>query len=105
MNRLKSDILPRLFASENGLLSYLAHLIAKLAEHEPTTKMSSIALSIVIAPSLICGPDPLQDAALCLASGQKLPSAIIGSHEILEGDGTVVGMLVLWSENWKDLAS
>ena len=67
--------------------------------------MSALSLSTVIAPSLISGRDPLQDAALCLAPGKKLPGAMIGNHQMLEGDGTLVGMLVLWAEHWKELES
>ncbi len=69
--------------------------------------MSPLALAIVVAPSLISGPDPLEDAALCLGQGKSLPPAMLRMNGKKDdgvaggGDGgTVVGMLEMWIRGW-----
>ena len=77
------------------LLSYLAHMLHHLAQHESETKMSALALAIVLAPTLISGPSPLEDAQLCLEAGRTLPAAMLraAGKPVDEGagEGTVVG--------------
>lgn len=67
--------------------------------------MNALNLAIVVAPTLISGPDPLDDASMCLAPGKKLPLAMLvaagkaseervkGRQVETSGQGTVVGML------------
>ena len=68
-----------------------------VAAYESTTKMSPLALAIVTAPVLIRGPEPLEDAALCLPPGKSLPKAMTGETTIGGvGAMTLVGLLELW---------
>lgn len=76
----------------------------QLSTHEAQTKMAPLALAIVLAPSLINGPDPLADAEMCLQPGKSLPLAlrgVKGGEE--EGEkGTLVGLLEMWIREDRD---
>ncbi|WVQ80980.1 hypothetical protein IAT38_003087 [Cryptococcus sp. DSM 104549] len=107
--------LPALPPSYRDTLAYIIHMLHHLAAFEPATKMSPLNLAIVLAPALIAGPDPLEDAGMCLAQGKKLPGAMLarraaaggegeGEKEV-EGDGTVVGVLEMWIWHYPSLAS
>jgi len=91
---LHSHFLSRLSSGERLVLSYIIDLLHDILRYEPSTKMSSLALAIVLAPTLIKGPDPLEDASLCLEPGKKLPEGMIGSGRFNDmGGNTVVGVL------------
>jgi hypothetical protein len=109
--RLRSDCLPLLSPSQHLLLTYLTHLLHHLAQHEATTRMSPLALAIVIAPSLISGPDPLEDAAMCMKPGRSLPAAMLRNSDTTKkerggggGGGTIVGVLEMWIRDWPDVS-
>lgn len=59
-----------------------------------------MALAIVLAPSLILGPDPIEDAELCTLPGKKLPAGLRREKEHGEDakdrGGTLVGVLEMW---------
>lgn len=60
--------------------------------------MTSLNLAICIAPDLIKGPDPMEDAGLCMEPGRTLPSQMRGVKTDNEGQGkgTLVGLLEIW---------
>ena len=70
--------------------------------------MSPLALAIVLAPTIISGPNPLEDAALCMEPVKSLPADMLrmagaegrkaGGGE--GGGGTVVGILEMWIRDW-----
>lgn len=70
--------------------------------------MSALGLAIVLAPTLINGPDLLEDAELCCEAGKTLPAAMLeqaGSAEKHVGaDGTVVGALMMWIKDWVSIS-
>jgi hypothetical protein len=88
------------------VLEYIIHTLHHLSTHEAITRMSPLALAIVLAPSLIRGPDPLDDGELCLEPGKVLPSALRIAAKTPGGDGereaerrrgnTLVGVLEMW---------
>jgi len=76
--------------------------MADLAKFETATKMTPLAFAIVLAPALIDGSDPLEDAQLCMEPGRRLPKGLGGNNNTNEskpgGDGTLVGLLRMWIE-------
>ncbi|ODN96949.1 hypothetical protein I350_07924 [Cryptococcus amylolentus CBS 6273] len=121
---LPSDIpqfLNKLPPSHTLLLTAVVSLLHALAKHEPTTKMSALNLAIVLAPTLIGGPDKVVDMGMCLERGKKLPLGMRervegrgrdgegggereGGGEEGEGDGTVVGLLEIWITNYPSIS-
>lgn len=88
--------------------------------------MSPTALAIVLAPTLISGSDPIEDAEMCMEPGKGLPQglwALAGRkgggvdavmHDQAGGDrgsrdqkdggkgtGTLVGVLEVWIREWE----
>lgn len=100
--------LTRLFSIQKVLLaglseavrSVLAHIISTLhavSLHSAETRMPALNLAICIAPDLIKGPDPMEDAGLCMQSGRALPTQMRGAQTGQnQGDGTLVGVLEIW---------
>jgi len=70
--------------------------------------MSALALSIVLAPVLIRGPDVLEDMELCLQPGKTLPKAMYDAagrkQEHTAGKGTLVGLLETWINGWMEVS-
>lgn len=60
--------------------------------------MTPLALAICIAPDLIKGPDPMEDAALCMEPGRTLPALmrVASPDDEGKGKGTLVGLLEIW---------
>ncbi|KIR63830.1 hypothetical protein I314_03236 [Cryptococcus bacillisporus CA1873] len=102
---IKERLFPHLPPSHILILQYVTYVLHRLTAFEDSTKMNALNLAIVVAPTLISGPDPLDDASMCLAPGKKLPLAMLvaagkASEERVKGrgvetsgQGTVVGML------------
>nr|XP_031863737.1 uncharacterized protein CI109_000989 [Kwoniella shandongensis]KAA5530809.1 hypothetical protein CI109_000989 [Kwoniella shandongensis] len=102
---LQSTLIPALSPAVRSVLDYVVRILYDLSKHESVTKMSPFNLAIVIAPCLISGPDPLEDAEMCLAPGKTLPAAMRqlaggGKKDRDGGEGTVVGFLDLWIRNY-----
>lgn len=75
--------------------------MADLVEFQATTKMTPLAFAIVLAPALLNGPDPLEDAELCMEPGKRLPKGLSGRQPEQDaggGSGTLVGVLRMWIE-------
>ena len=94
--------------SQSLILTFLTHLLHHLSQYTSYTKMCPLGLSIVLAPTLIKGPNPLEDAALCLEQGKSLPAAMLEmarEQEVQVGPGgTVVGVIDMWVRNWPALS-
>ncbi|RXK37273.1 hypothetical protein M231_05415 [Tremella mesenterica] len=89
---IHDELLPALSTSERILLSHLVKTLYLFSKYQLTTKMSPLALAIVVAPVLIRGPDPLEDAMMCMEPGKSLPVA-------MGGKGDAEGMtLISWDE-------
>lgn len=69
-----------------------------VSKHSAETRMTSLNLAICIAPDLIRGPNPLEDAQLCMEPGRTLPAQMRGVRPGSEGQGkgTLVGLLEIW---------
>lgn len=76
--------------------------MADLVEFEASTKMTPLAFAIVLAPALLNGPNPLEDAELCMEPGKRLPKGLRGRQPEQDagagGNGTLVGVLRMWIE-------
>ncbi|WVW81631.1 hypothetical protein I302_103626 [Kwoniella bestiolae CBS 10118] len=98
---VKTKLIPSLSPPRAQILTYLIHLLRHLSLHSDQTKMTSLNLSIVIAPVLIRGPDPIEDTILCLEPGKPVPVGLRKMAEVNgltfpEGTGTLVGLLDTW---------
>ncbi|EIW67888.1 hypothetical protein TREMEDRAFT_44893 [Tremella mesenterica DSM 1558] len=91
---IHDELLPALSTSERILLSHLVKTLHLFSKYQTATKMSPLALAIVVAPVLIRGPDPLEDAMMCMEPGKSLPVAMGGNGEA--GGMTLVGSLEMW---------
>ncbi|KAK8845315.1 hypothetical protein IAR55_006028 [Kwoniella newhampshirensis] len=101
---IRTAFLPTLLPAVRLIIEYVVHILHHLSIHEASTKMSPLNLAIVIAPTLISGPDPLEDAEMCLEPGKSLPAAmrqLAGAQRKSQsgGNGTVVGLLEMWIKN------
>ena len=103
-DRIHSVLVPALSPPAKTILEYVVRIMADLSFYESSTKMSALALAIVVAPTLINGDDPLEDAEMCLSPGKTLP---VGLRKVREGNdgeesvgkgGTLVGLLKMWIE-------
>lgn len=67
--------------------------------------MTPLNLAICIAPDLIKGPDPMEDAGLCMQSGHTLPAQMKGTLAGNEdqGKGTLVGVLEIWIREFEHI--
>ncbi|EAL18012.1 hypothetical protein CNBK0330 [Cryptococcus deneoformans B-3501A] len=113
---IKERLFPLLPPSHILILHYLTYVLHRLTAFEDSTKMNALNLAIVVAPTLISGPDPLEDAGMCLESGKKLPLAMLvaagkapeesvkGKEVETSGQGTVVGMLELWIREYPSVS-
>lgn len=95
-------LIPELPPPAKTILEHIIHVMAELSAYESSTKMSPLALSIVLTPTLINGGDPVEDAEMCLSPGKTLPLGLRkvqpdGSEEVGKG-GTLVGVLKMWME-------
>lgn len=95
---IRSVFLPALSSGRATLLSHIMHVAHHLLPSEPTTRMTAHALAVTLAPTLINGPDPREDAALCLAPGQSLPGLGVKADE-----QTLVGLLEISIEKWAEV--
>ncbi|ORY31981.1 hypothetical protein BCR39DRAFT_524925 [Naematelia encephala] len=97
LDSAQDSFLSSLPSSSRHILLHVTSLLHELSSHEPATRMSSLALAIVLAPSLIRSTDALDDAELCLEPGKTLPSAMMktSGREAGKGSGTLVGVLEL----------
>ncbi|OXG44027.1 hypothetical protein C359_01133 [Cryptococcus neoformans Bt120] len=105
---IKERLFPRLPPSHIVILHCVIYILHRLTAFKDSTKMNALNLAIVVAPTLISGPDRLEDASMCLEPGKKLPLAMLvaagkapeesikGKEVEMSGQGTVVGMLELW---------
>ena len=67
--------------------------------------MSPLAYAIVLSPAMIAGPDPMEDAEMCLAPGKTLPAAMTGDRKSHKGgQGTLVGVLEMWIRDWENVS-
>lgn len=94
-SEIRTVFLPALSSGRATLLSHVMHIAHHLLSFEPSTRMTAQGLAITLAPTLINGPDPREDAALCLAPGQSLPGLGVKADE-----QTLVGLLEMWIKNW-----
>ncbi|WWC85640.1 uncharacterized protein L201_000506 [Kwoniella dendrophila CBS 6074] len=107
MDDVKMKFIPSLSTSNRQILSYLIHLFHDLSLHAEQTKMTSLNLAIVIAPVLISGLDPIEDTILCLEPDKPLPvglKAMAEKNGIKSGQGTLVGLLELWIQNYLEIS-
>jgi hypothetical protein len=86
-------LLPALSPATRLVLTHVVETLQKVSLHVEDTRMTPLNLAICIAPDLIRGPDPLEDAGMCLQPGRKMPQR---AGTAGEGDGTVVGLLEHW---------
>lgn len=92
---IRSALLPALSPGRAALLAHVTHVAHHLLPHEPATRMTAQGLAITLAPTLINGPDPREDAGLCLAPGQALPGLGVAADA-----QTLVGVLEMWIRHW-----
>ncbi|WRT63479.1 uncharacterized protein IL334_000384 [Kwoniella shivajii] len=100
---IRTRFLSSLQSPRSQLLSYMVHILHHLSLHSSTTKMTALNLSIVLAPVLISGPDPVEDTILCLEPSKPLPIGLkIMAEEngLKGGQGTLVGLLELWIKHY-----
>lgn len=95
---IRTQFLPALSPGRATLLNHVVHIAHHLLSSEPATRMGAHALAITLAPTLINGPDPREDTALCLAPGQALPGLGVKAEE-----QTLVGLLEMWIRNWAEV--
>lgn len=102
---IRTVLLPALSPARAAVLSHAIHVAHHLVPYEQTTRMSSLALAIVLAPAMISG-DPREDAAMCLQPGRSLPPGLLGDAIIdaEEGDNTLVGLLQTWISDYPAVA-
>lgn len=97
---LQNTLIPSLSTSQRVILEWLVALMRQTAAHEESTKMSPLALVIVLVPCLIKGEDPISDTRMCLQPGKTLPPALRGNAESSPANdvenGTLVGVLEMW---------
>lgn len=68
--------------------------------------MTPLNLAICIAPDLIKGPDPMEDAGLCMEPGRTLPAQMrMRAGKEGQGDGTLVGLLELWIREFDQVST
>ena len=100
--RLHSSFIPALSDAARVILEHVVQIMADLSAFESSTKMSPLALAIVVVPTLINGDDPVEDAEMCLSPGKSLPPGLRKAHEGEDDDagkgGTLVGVLKMWIE-------
>jgi len=92
----KDILLSELSPSTRLVLSHVISTLHNISQFASETRMTPLNLAICLAPDLIRGPDMMEDAALCLPPGKKMPTQL---GHTPEGDGTVVGILELLIRN------
>lgn len=93
---IKDILLPELSPSTRLILGHVISTLHDVSQYASETRMTPLNLAICLAPDLIRGPDMMEDAALCLPAGKKMPTQM---GHTPEGDGTVVGILELLIRN------
>ncbi|KAF1814538.1 hypothetical protein P152DRAFT_392543, partial [Eremomyces bilateralis CBS 781.70] len=62
--------------SRQILIRHLLPMLAAITEYEPSNKMNAENLSVCFAPSMLCGPDQIEDAKISSVIRRILASAI-----------------------------
>jgi hypothetical protein len=93
---IKDIFLPELSPHTRLILSHVISTLHDVSQHASETRMTPLNLAICLAPDLIRGSDMMEDAALCLPAGKKMPTQM---GHTSQGDGTVVGILELLIRN------
>jgi hypothetical protein len=93
---VKDILMSELSSSTRLVLDHVITTLHDVSQHASATRMTPLNLAICLAPDLIRGPDMMEDAALCLPPGKKMPTQM---GHTSKGDGTIVGILELLIRN------
>lgn len=96
---IATKLLPSISAARTQILDVILHIAHHLLPHETTTRMGALQLALMLAPSLVSGPDPREDLQLLMEFGAKVPAGLgpAGADAELEvAPQTLVGVLEMW---------
>lgn len=65
------------------LTKHLLPLLSRVARHQTWNRMTPRNLAFCLAPSLLCGPDPIEDARISAIVSRLLEAAILLWHDTL----------------------